>query len=206
MTRAPGVELHTRGGVFVDDDFGAPVRYRVREECVHGWVAVPATPWNDARRPMRLAGPAMTALAKRSAMADRTDGSFAMACAAAHGVRNQRALAGQRVGGSDPQVETRAFEKAAHRNDESLREQQHVEQQRADGRDAEDAKRRTRRLANEASPRKSHRVHRRASLRPLRRSSAHDATTVAETPSGTAIATQIAATSGVTRTKISAVS
>ena len=42
--------------------------------------------------------------------------------------------------------------------------------------------------------------------RPLRRSSAHDATTVAETPSGTAIATQMAATSGVTRTKISAVS
>ena len=41
------------------------------------------------------------------------------------------------------------------------------------------------------------RDHRRASLSPLRRSSAHDAATVATAPSGTAMARQMAATSGV---------
>ena len=45
-----------------------------------------------------------------------------------------------------------------------------------------------------------------ASLSPPRRSSAHEATTVADAPSGTAIVTHVSATSFVMRTKTSAVS
>ena len=48
--------------------------------------------------------------------------------------------------------------------------------------------------------------HRRASRSALRRRSSHEATTVAETPSGMAISTQVSATDGVTCTKSSAVS
>src|SRR6185436_15032251 len=120
-----------------------------------------------------------------------------------------------------------------HRHHEPVREQQHVEEQRADGGDAEDAEPRPCRLADEAAPREPHRVrgadesppswdvalsllpgvsrslmraHRRASRSPLRRRSAHDASTVAADPSGTAIATHVSATSLVTRTNTSAVS
>ena len=73
----------------------------------------------------------------------------------------------------------RAIEQIAHRDDQPVRQQQHVEEQRADRGHAEDAEDRARRLAHQASPRESQRVHRRASRRPLRRSSAHDAQTVA---------------------------
>ena len=121
-------------------------------------------------------------------------------------VLDERPRAWHRIRGGDAHIEAGSLEQAAHRDDQTLREQQHVEEQRAHRRDAEHAKRRARRLAHEAPPGESHGVHRRASLSPLRRSSAHDATTVAVTPSGTAMATQRAATSGVTRTKISAVS
>ena len=122
------------------------------------------------------------------------------------GIENVGTATGKLIGGRDPDFEPHSVEQVTHRDDEPLREQEHVEQQRADCCDAEDAERRTCRLADQAAPGEAEGVHRRASLRPLRRSNAHDAATVAAAPSGTAMATQTAATSGVTRTKISAVS
>src|SRR5258706_3171445 len=121
-------------------------------------------------------------------------------------IGDERPLARQGIGCGDAEVEAGPFEQATQRDDESLRKQQHVEEQGAHRGDAEHAKRRACRLAHQAPPGESHGIHRRASLRLLRRSSAHAATTVAETPSGTAMATQTAATSGVTRTNTSAVS
>ena len=76
----------------------------------------------------------------------------------------------------------------------------------ADGRDAKDAEHRSSGLADQAAPGEGERIHRRANRRPLRRSSAHDARTVAAAPRGTAIETQVSATSGVTWTKTSDVS
>ena len=114
--------------------------------------------------------------------------------------------ASRQLAGGDANVPAGSLEEIAHRDDEPLRQQEHVEEQRADRGDAEHAERRPRRLAHQAPPRKSHRVHRLASRSPLRRSSAHDATTVAEAPSGTAIAVEVSATSRVMRTKTSAVS
>ena len=148
----------------------------------------------------------MSASSVRTAIAARTDGSAAI-CAAAAGAVGDIRFARDRVGRGDADVEAGAVEQVAHRGHEPLRQQQHVEEQRADGGHAEDAERRARRLPHEASPREGEgRDHRRASLSPLRRSSAHDAATVATAPSGTAIARQVAATFGVTCTKISAVS
>ena len=46
------------------------------------------------------------------------------------------------VGGADADVEAGAVEQIAHRDDEAVRQQQHVEEQRADGGDAEHAERR----------------------------------------------------------------
>ena len=79
-------------------------------------------------------------------------------------------------------------------------------EQGADGGNTEHAQCGARRLPHETPPREPQRVHRRTSLSPLRRSSAHDATTVAVAPSGTAIAVQVSTTSRVIRTKMSAVS
>ena len=90
-------------------------------------------------------------------------------------------FAGNRVGRGDADVEAGAVEQVPHRGHEPLRQQQHVEEQRAHGRHAEDAERGACRLPHEASPGEGERRdHRRASLSPPRRSSAHEAATVAD--------------------------
>ena len=134
-----------------------------------------------------------------------TEGSAAIASAVCQRIVHPQTITRQLVR-AHADIPSPAVEQVLHRDDESSRQQQHVEEQRADRCDAENAERGARRLPHEASPRKPERVHRRASLRPPRRRSAHDATTVAEAPSGTAIATQVSATSLVMRTKTSAVS
>ena len=120
-------------------------------------------------------------------------------------MRHAQAAAGK-IAGADPNVPPATVEQVLHRHDEAARQHQHVEEQRANGRDTKNAKRRACRLSHETSPRKPESRHRRASLKPPRRNSAHEATTVADAPSGTAIVTQVSATSLVTRTKTSAVS
>ena len=110
------------------------------------------------------------------------------------------------IRGAHADIEAGSIEQVAHRDDQALRQQQHVEEERANRRHAEHTEGGACRLTHEASPCEPERVHRRARRSALRRSSAHDAATVATAPRGTAIARQSAATSGVMRTKISAVS
>ena len=120
--------------------------------------------------------------------------------------RHAVAVAAQIARGRDADVEAGAVEQIAHRDDQPVRQQQHVEEQRADGGDAEDAERGAGRLPHQAAPGKAQRRSSAGQRSALRRSSSHEATTVAETPSGTAISTQVSATDGVTWTKSSAVS
>ena len=100
-----------------------------------------------------------------------------------------------------------AIEQIAERHDQPARQQQHVEQQRADGGNAEDAERGAAGLADEASRRESERVHRRVSRNISRRSSVHDEASVASDAERHGdIAIDRSAIRGVMRTKTSEVS
>src|SRR5262249_42491644 len=129
------------------------------------------------------------------------------------GVWHTRSADAHTVGRKNPHVEPGAVEQLAKRDRETAREEQHVEQQRADGGDAEDADQRSSGLTNEAARgedegarRHSRRAHRLVTEKTSRRSSVQEEATAARTPSGTAIATDRRAIQGVTRTNTSAVS
>ena len=121
-------------------------------------------------------------------------------------MRKPRSTDGTGVGGGHPDVESIAIEQVAERHDQAPREQEHVEQQGADGGDAEDAQRRTARLTDQTSRRESECVHRRVRRNISRRSNVHDEANVAATPSGTANAIERRAIAGVMRTNTSEVS
>ena len=77
------------------------------------------------------------------------------------GVRQPRSAERRRFSGHHPNIESHAVEQIAERHDQAARKQQHVEQQRADCGNPEDAERRPSRLAGEASGREHQRFHRR---------------------------------------------
>ena len=67
-------------------------------------------------------------------------------------VVNTRPGEERRVGGQDADVESGAVEQIAERQHEPARQEQHVEQQRADRGDAEDCQRGARRLPDDREP------------------------------------------------------
>ena len=172
------------GERLVDHHFVRRRRRRGPRSTVHG--CGPSPPHRleaDAIGPTSSLGPrpcagGRTSRRRRSEWPARapTSGSAAKAAATADASAMRRPPRG-----SSPVAVTRmskpgAVEQVAHRDDQAVRQQQHVEEQRADGGHAEDAERRARRLAHQAAPRERQRLHRRASRSALRRSSAHEAT------------------------------
>ena len=105
-----------------------------------------------------------------------------------------------------PDVVAGGVEQIAERDQQSARQQQHVEQQRADDGDAADREKRPRRVVDERPPGQAPGGHRRTSVTMSRRSSVHDPTRPATIPSGTASATDCSAIRAVTSTNTSVVS
>ena len=110
------------------------------------------------------------------------------------------------VHGGHADVEARLVEQILHRHDEPVGQEQHVEQQRPGGGDAQHAEQGAARLADETAPGEAEGRHRRTSVSAPARSSGHDAATLASSPIGTASPTERHATDGVMRTKTSPVS
>ena len=128
------------------------------------------------------------------------------------GVR-QRRRAGERravnrrsLARDHPDVVAGGVEQIAERDQQSPREQQHVEQQRADDGDAADREKRPPGVVDERPPGQAPGGHRRTSVTMSRRSSVHDPTRPATIPSGTARATDCSAIRAVTWTNTSVVS
>ena len=122
------------------------------------------------------------------------------------GASNARPAAGQRLRGSDADRKPDLLEEVLHREHETPRQQQHVEEQRAHRGNTDNPENGPCRLTNQAAPRENEDVHRRARDSKSRRNSTQDAATLASAPSGTANPTHRRATSGVIRTNTSAVS
>src|SRR5262249_17338281 len=121
-------------------------------------------------------------------------------------VGNTIAACGQALVGHDADVVAGRFEQIAKRNQQATRQQQHVEEQRADDCDAGDCQRSTNRIARNRAPGEPPGRHRRMSVPTSRRSNVHEATRPAAMPSGTANAIDLNAIGAVTRTNTSAVS
>ena len=134
-------------------------------------------------------------------------------------LRQPRDLVGQRRrAGQRRPVDGRAFvrehanvvagsvEEIAERKQKPLRQQQHVEEQRADDGHAADRQARARRIVRDRAPREAPRAHRRTSEMMSRRRSVQEPTSPARMPRGTASATDCSAIRAVTRTKTSVVS
>ena len=106
----------------------------------------------------------------------------------------------------DPHVVPGRVEHLPKRDEQTLRQQEHVEQQRANHGDTSDGERRPRPFGRHGPPRQRPRRHRRTREMTLRRSSVHEAARPATTPSGMANATASHAIALVTCTKTSVVS
>src|SRR6185503_19640375 len=98
------------------------------------------------------------------------------------------------------------IEEIAEREQQAARQQQHVEQQRADDSTPANRQAGSRRVVGDRAPREAPGAHRRTSETMSRRSSVHEPTRPASTPSGTARAIDWRAIRAVTRTKTSVVS
>ena len=173
---------------------------------VHGRRRELPAPRKDTKNGSVPSADAISASASRNATASSTPGSAAMAAA----VSWMRPMRGP-VPGIAGVAMMRTLNpprssSVLHGQDETARQQQHVEEQRGRGRHPDDPEHGARGLTNQAAPREGQRLHRRARERTLRRSSTQDAPRLASAPSGTAIAIDRSATDGVIRTKTSAVS
>src|SRR5438034_660747 len=121
-------------------------------------------------------------------------------------MQNRRARDRQALRVDDADVVPGVVEQIGEGIDQTVREHQHVEEQRPDHGDADRREHSPGAIAANRAPGEPRRGHRPTSVRMSRRSSVQDAPIPAPMPSGTAIASARIAIDPVTRTKTSVVS